>query len=126
MGFIVAGCGGSLRFGRAEYKLQHAPCRIVHAALRQTSIPDCRKDFLFHIGAAAGHIQIAACAEARNPVIHRPPVRNDHTIKAPFSTQYIRQQFFAVGAVNTVQLGVGAHDRSGTSLSDGNLKSCQV
>ncbi len=72
MGFIVAGCGGSLRFGRAEYKLQHAPCRIVHAALRQTSTPDCREDFLFHIGAAAGHIQIAACAEARNPVIHRP------------------------------------------------------
>ena len=54
MGFIVAGCGGSLRFGRAEYKLQHAPCRIVHAALRQTSIPDCREDFLFHIGETAG------------------------------------------------------------------------
>ena len=126
MGFVIAGSRRFQRFRRPEYQLQHAAGAVIYAAYGERPILDRLQDLFFHVVAAAGHIQVAACPEAFDAVIHRTPIGDHHTVKAPFAAEDIRQQLLMVGAMGAVQLGVSAHHGGGLALLHRNFKGRQI
>ena len=117
---------GSSRPTGPLHQPQHPAGAVVYGRFRQCAAFHRRQHFLLHVGAAAGHIQVAPRPEALNTVIHGPPVGDHHAVKAPFRPQNVRQQLLVVGAVDAVELRVGAHDGGGPALLHGGLKGGEV
>ena len=90
VGFVVAGSRRFQRFLCPEHQLQHPTGAVIHAAFRQRAVLDSLQNILFHVVAAAGHIQVAACPEAIDAVVHRAPVRDHHAAEAPLGSENIR------------------------------------
>ena len=104
----------------------HTLRRASNAGGIELPVAHGRRGLPLLIGRAARHVQIAARLEGADPVVHRAPVRDDHSVKAPFFAQDIRQQLLAVGAVLAVDLVVGAHDGGGSPLLDRRFKAAEI
>ena len=126
MSFIITGYFFAKRFRRPEHQRQYSASTVIYAAFGECPILDCLQNLFFHVVAAAGHVQVAARPEALDAVVHGTPVRDHRAAEAPFSAENICEQPLVVRAVYPVQLRVGAHDRGGLSLLDGDLKGRQV
>ena len=79
-----------------------------------------------HIAGAAGHHQVAPRPKGGDSVRDATPVGDHRAVKAPLLPENVRQELPVLGAVDAVDLVVGAHHGGRAALPDHDLKGGEI